>query len=139
MAQDWIDVHAAVQHDLFGDRGSVWTLEEIRALVRGSDKKRVAVGAWLEGRLVGALEVHLPLRDNLHASMLWLSVHPQWRRRGVGSALLTEAERIVTSHGRPAGRISRRCEPSMWRLTVAMCCGMSPTGSPVTTVTDRPL
>lgn len=99
-AQEWIDVHAAVQRDLFGDRGSVWTLAEIQGFVRGSDKKRVAFGAWRGDELVGALEVHLPLRDNLRAAMLWISVLPAARGRGVGSRLLAEGERIAAEHDR---------------------------------------
>lgn len=99
-AREWIDVHAAVQRDLFGERGSAWTLEEIRGFVKGSDKKRVARAAWDRDRLVGALEVHLPLRDNLHSATLWLSVHPASRRQGVGTALLADAEAIATEHGR---------------------------------------
>jgi ribosomal protein S18 acetylase RimI-like enzyme len=99
-ARDWIAVHAAVQRDLFGDRGSVWTLEEIQGFVRSADKKRVAVGAWRGDDLVGALEVHLPLRDNQHSAMLWLSVLPSARGRGVGSRLLAEGERIAAEHDR---------------------------------------
>jgi GNAT superfamily N-acetyltransferase len=99
-ARDWVAVHAAVQRDLFGDRGSAWSLEEVQGFVRGSDKKRVARAAWRDGELVGAVEVHLPLRDNLHGAMLWLSVLPAARGRGVGSALLAEAERIAADHDR---------------------------------------
>jgi ribosomal protein S18 acetylase RimI-like enzyme len=99
-ARDWIGVHAAVQRDLFGDRGSVWTLEEIQGFVRSADKKRVALGAWRGEDLVGALEVHLPLRDNQHTAMLWLSVLPSARGRGVGSRLLAEGERVAAAHDR---------------------------------------
>jgi GNAT superfamily N-acetyltransferase len=99
-ARAWIGVHAAVQQDLFGERGSMWTLEEIQGFVRGSDKKRLAFAARADGELVGALEVHLPLRDNTHSAMLWLSVLPTARGRGVGSALLAVAEDIAVDHGR---------------------------------------
>ena len=99
-ARDWIGVHAAAQRDIFGERGSVWTLEEVQGFVRGADKKRVAWAAWSDGQVVGALEVHLPLRDNQHAAMLWLSVLPSARGRGVGSGLLAEAERLAAEHER---------------------------------------
>lgn len=99
-ARDWIGVHAAVQRDIFGDRGSAWTLEEVQGFVRGADKKRVARAAWSGAEMVGALEVHLPLRDNRHVAMLWLSVLPAARRRGAGAALLAEAELLAAEHGR---------------------------------------
>ncbi len=99
-ARAWIGVHASVQRDLFGERGSVWTLEEIQGFVRGADKRRVARAAWSGGEVVGALEVHLPLRDNLHSAMLWLSVSPSARRHGVGAGLLAEGERIAADHDR---------------------------------------
>ncbi|GAA2743902.1 GNAT family N-acetyltransferase [Terrabacter aerolatus] len=99
-ARGWIGVHAAVQRDIFGDRGSAWTLEEVQGFVRGADKKRVAWAAWSGGEVVGALEVHLPLRDNLRSALLWLSVEPSLRGRGVGSALVAEAERVAAEHGR---------------------------------------
>lgn len=99
-ARDWVGVHAAVQLDLFGARGSVWTLEEIQGFVRGADRKRVALGAWRGDDLVGALEVNLPLRDNLHSATLWLSVLPSARRRGVGSRLVAEGERLAAEHDR---------------------------------------
>jgi GNAT superfamily N-acetyltransferase len=99
-AQAWVDVHAAVQRALFGDHGSAWTLEEVRVFVRGRHVMRVHLGAWLGDRLVGALEVRLPQFDNLHAAMLWLSVLPDARRRGVGAALLARAEQVAAEHGR---------------------------------------
>ena len=99
-ARAWVDVHAAVQRDLFGPSGSAWTLDEVREFVRARHVTRVHFGAWLEDRLVGALEVRMPQLDNLHAAMLWLSVLPDARGRGVGSALLQQAERVAADHGR---------------------------------------
>lgn len=100
-ARQWIGVHAAVQREVFGERGSPWTLEEIRGLVRGADRKRVAlVARSTAAGVVGALEVHLPLRDNQHAAMLWLSVLPSARARGVGSRLLGAGEKVAAEHAR---------------------------------------
>jgi len=99
-AREWIGVHASVQRELFGDRGSEWPLEELQALHRTGTKKRVDLAAWAGNRVVGALEVQLPLLDNTGAAMLWLSVRAEARGRGIGSALLAAAERIGSENGR---------------------------------------
>ena len=99
-AERWSEVHAAVQRELFGDKGSSWTLEEIRAFHRSDEKLRVARAAWLDGELVGALDMIMPLADNTSMAILWLSVDAAQRGRGVGSALLAEAERVGAAHGR---------------------------------------
>lgn len=99
-ARAWIGVHEAAQHELFGDAGSTWTLEEIRAFHRAGQKRRVVRGAWVDGELLGSLEVIMPLLDNESLAMVWLSVEPEARRRGIGSALFAEAERVATDHGR---------------------------------------
>lgn len=99
-ARGWIEVHAGIQRELFGDRGSAWTLEELQGFHRAGDKKRVDRAVWRGGELVGALEVMLPTRDNLRQAVLWLSVAREHRGRGIGSALLAEAERICAAEGR---------------------------------------
>ena len=99
-AERWVGIHADVQRELFGDRGSSWTLEEIRAFHRSEEKLRVARAAWRGDEMVGALDVIMPRADNTSLAILWLSVDPDHRGRGIGSALLTEAERVGAEHGR---------------------------------------
>lgn len=99
-SREWIDVHAAVQRDLFGERGSAWTLEEIRGFHRSPTGRRMARAAWEGDRMIGALEVRMPTTDNLDLALVWLSVHPDHRRRGVGGALLAEGEAIAAQHRR---------------------------------------
>jgi GNAT superfamily N-acetyltransferase len=99
-AERWAAIHAAVQREIFGEKGSSWTLEEIRAFHRSGEKLRVARAAWQDGEMVGALDVIMPLADNTSQALLWLSVDPARRRRGVGAALLAEAERVGAEHGR---------------------------------------
>ncbi|MBB2985643.1 GNAT family N-acetyltransferase [Terracoccus luteus] len=104
-AQDWIGVHASVQVELFGEGSSAWTLEEVRELHRSGDKRRIDRAALVDGRLVGALELMLPVNDNRDTALLWLSVDPSSRGRGVGSTLLAEAERVAASEGRGVLRV----------------------------------
>ena len=99
-ARRWIEVHADVQRELFGEKGSSWTLEELWAFHRSGEKLRVAHAAWVGGRLVGAVEVIMPKADNLSLAIIWISVDAHHRRRGVGSALLAHAERVGREHGR---------------------------------------
>jgi len=99
-ARKWIGVYAAGQHDLFGDRGSVWTLAELREFHRAPEKRRTALGAVVDGAVVGAVEVIETLRDNRDSAMIWLAVHPQQRRHGLGAALLERAERVAADGGR---------------------------------------
>ena len=99
-AEEWLDVFTVVQRELFGDKGSGWTLPEIRAVARSSTKQRIARSAYEGGRHVGSFEIHLFLKDNPDLAILFLAVRPEARGRGVGSALVAEAERLVAEHGR---------------------------------------
>ncbi len=100
LAQGWAGVAAAVQQHIFGDRGSAWTFDELRALHRKTDKERVDVVARVGDDVVGALGVLMPLHDNETLAMFSLNVLPGHRGRGIGTALLAEAERIASEHGR---------------------------------------
>lgn len=99
-ATQWVGVHASAQRWVHGDRGSAWTLYEIRAFHRKTDKKRIDRAVWRGGRVVGAVEVMLPVHDNPRLALLWLAVEPDHRRLGIGTALLEEAERIAADEGR---------------------------------------
>ena len=96
----FMGVHAAAQRHLFGDRGSAWSLVEVQEIHRRGDRRRVDRAVWRDGQVVGALEVMMPLHDNLRHAMIWLSVEPGHRGSGVGTALLAEAERIAAAEGR---------------------------------------
>ncbi len=52
------------------------------------------------GTVVGKLDIGLPNRDNLHFAGADLIVHPDHRRRGIGTALLEQ----FIEHARAAGR-----------------------------------
>jgi GNAT superfamily N-acetyltransferase len=52
--------------------------------------------------VVGALRLLLPVLDNTTVAYVDLAVHPEHRRRGIGSALLQQAEELAGSAGRSA-------------------------------------
>ncbi|MGY1679191.1 GNAT family N-acetyltransferase [Geodermatophilus sp. SYSU D01176] len=55
-----------------------------------------------DGTVVGALRLLLPVRDNVAVAHVGLAVHPDHRRRGIGSALLDEGVRLAAAAGRSA-------------------------------------
>ena len=65
-----------------------------------SRRRRLRYVAEEDGRIVGLLVVRLPDLDNLHLGLLDLIVHPDVRRRGVGTALLRTAVSVLTDKGR---------------------------------------
>lgn len=52
------------------------------------------------GRPVGTVAMMLPERDNTHLAYVWIDVHPDARRRGIGTALLQRAEARAGARGR---------------------------------------
>ena len=53
-----------------------------------------------DGKVVGKLGVHLPMRDNLDLSWVELGIHPDHRRRGIGSAAMDRAYELIRDLGR---------------------------------------
>lgn len=56
--------------------------------------------AFAGGRMLGELMVTAPLRDNLHMARVWIWVHPDHQRQGVGTRLSSYADDRVRSLGR---------------------------------------
>ena len=78
-----------------------WLLnEQQQASLDDSDARHVLLAARLDGRVVGAVRMDLPQRDNLHLCETTFTVHPDARRRGVGRALDDELVRRVRADGR---------------------------------------
>ena len=53
-----------------------------------------------DGRVIGVLEVELPIWDNRHIGEVRVTVDPQWRRRGVGRSLFEAGVERAQADGR---------------------------------------
>lgn len=63
-------------------------------------------GVWDDARLVGVITVMLPMTDNRSLAMMRLEVHPDYRRRGIGSKLWEQARGFVRENGRTTALMS---------------------------------
>ena len=97
----WVEVHNAAGRAIWGDAAQQTTPTDVRAAYRTSDQRQTAWTAVdADGRLVGAVALIEPLRENLDTAGIWLSVHPDsWRRR-IGSRLLAHVEDAARAAGR---------------------------------------
>lgn len=65
----------------------------------GSDPRHDVVIAEVDGRCVANAGVDRVMREGVAVYEIWGNVHPDWRRRGIGRALLTENLRRVSERG----------------------------------------
>lgn len=75
-------------------------------VVEALNEQQPAAVAVAQGRLVGAATARVVGRD---AYLLALAIHPKWRHRGLGSALLRQLDQEIVHHG--AHRLLALVEP----------------------------
>jgi GNAT superfamily N-acetyltransferase len=80
------DVAGTLAPHLPGERVALWT-------------------AWEHGDVVALARLHLSDRDGPHSGLLFVDVHPAYRRRGIGTQLLGEAVRTLLAEGRRSLRV----------------------------------
>ncbi|GAA3437519.1 GNAT family N-acetyltransferase [Kutzneria kofuensis] len=86
------------------------TRETVLARLRDPDVdlgERLFWTARVDGRLAGAFAAQLPVDGNEHLSMIRLVVHPELRRRGIGTQLLRTAASVLRQRGRLIAEVSR--------------------------------
>ncbi|MCD0446767.1 GNAT family N-acetyltransferase [Glycomyces sp. A-F 0318] len=97
----WIDMrHAVATHDRPGEAHVNPALQRLNLLLWSEAVDVERHVARVGAEVVGALELSMPVKDNRHLVELALEVHPDHRRRGVGTALLGFAERRAAGLGR---------------------------------------
>jgi GNAT superfamily N-acetyltransferase len=95
----WSSGHAAMSRrpvDLWPD----WEISRRSLPQVDPDNLVVLLGAYADDAMVGSSLVVVPLKDNTHLGVLEVYVPPPHRHRGVGTALLDHAERLVAAEGR---------------------------------------
>ena len=90
-----------VARDDWGNDDFTETPQARLAQAQGDDyATRLTLTAVRGGQMLGRAELSLPRHDNLHLAKVALAVHPDHRRRGIGSALLTRITALAAEHGR---------------------------------------
>ena len=98
----WLDVTNVADEHERGAAATSWTLPEIEVVARNPRKnvKDVRVIGSVDGVVVASGQVRMPQLDNLSAADIEVSVLPEHRRQGHGSAMLAACEAIAKEHGR---------------------------------------
>jgi len=69
-------------------------------LAPGGSRDGTHRAAVVDGGVVGALRLLFPTKDNPTIAIVDVAVHPEHRRRGIGTALLTDGIRLASAAGR---------------------------------------
>jgi GNAT superfamily N-acetyltransferase len=82
--------------------GSGWALRELAVLIRDrtASTSELAVVRGDDGDVEASAWVRMPERENRQVAEVRLVVHPRWRGRGSGRALLDHCEQMVRSRDR---------------------------------------
>lgn len=98
----WADAALAAERHDVGDHATCWAFDELLPVVgvtEGLRQFRLFSGL-LDGEVVAAGRLTLPLKDNLDSAELHLGVRAEVRRRGIGSAMLAHLESVARAAGR---------------------------------------
>lgn len=97
----WIAMqNAIIEHDRPGDAPYSPAHQRLRLLLYPAAVKVERYAARVDGTVVGGLELVFFLKDNQHLANVELEVHPEFRRRGIGTRLLEFTEQRTAELGR---------------------------------------
>ena len=126
-------------------------------LDRQADGRGLLLTAWLRNRPIGDVYLWLepaeeqPIRDHLPGTPLLthLEIHPDHRKRGTGTQLISAAERVLADRGHPqvalaveqhnfdAMRLYRRLGYREWAHSTVECLALSDGNTPPKAETCR--
>ncbi|MEZ2390795.1 GNAT family N-acetyltransferase [bacterium RCC_150] len=97
---DAVEVSRKVRMQVWGSDDLAYT--PLEKLLELSDpyERQVILVARVDGRIVGTVDIALPLADNMDLAEFTLDILPEFQRRGVGRQLLEAAEHFAKSEGR---------------------------------------
>ncbi len=98
----WSAVLQSSDRDLWPDEVG-YTLTDTRAVARFRGRSRrweLFAAAEPGGPMLGVGSMEFPQRDNLHAVDIIVAVHPEHRRRGVGTAIVEHLDEVARADGR---------------------------------------
>jgi GNAT superfamily N-acetyltransferase len=98
----WFAVLQATDAERWGDPDGGLSRREVHVAAsrRGAVEYRCLSAIDAAGSTVGIALCEVPQRDNRHGASLDIRVASAYRRRGVGSLILAEAERVLAADGR---------------------------------------
>jgi len=101
LCQGIIDVSQAACVSTIGDADNAWSINGLFGFFIPSAQQLHFMAVALADKVViGSAMVDAPLLDNLNTAEIFIEVHPDHRRLGIGSALLAWAETIAADQGR---------------------------------------
>ena len=100
-SEAWLQVHHAANRAVWGDAAQRTSIEEI---VDVADRRHEVRRTFLVSEagsdvVLAAGQTIRRTRENLGTAGLWLSVHPEHQRRGIGSLLLGHCEQTLRDDG----------------------------------------
>ncbi|MFC5727594.1 MULTISPECIES: GNAT family N-acetyltransferase [Nocardioides] len=98
----WREVMAAAARHEVGQHATIWTEQELLAMVQqpGKARRTLLFNGLLDGEVVAAGSLSLRLLDNVDAAEIDVAVRPDVRRRGLGSQMLVRLEEMARTEGR---------------------------------------
>lgn len=95
------DLSNLIEREVWGNDDHCHTAETRLESSRPNEYEERAIFLAFEGeRVVGKAVVDIPLTDNLQTGYAFVLVHPECRRKGLGTALYTTAEDYARLRGR---------------------------------------